>query len=66
MDLLRAVIVGADGTPYHDGLFFFDVYFTLSYPNMPPVCESDHDSVVCSSFCDLSHGLDGYNLFCSL
>nr|AGO67241.1 ubiquitin-conjugating enzyme [Silene vulgaris] len=28
MDLLRAVIVGADGTPYHDGLFFFDVNFT--------------------------------------
>ncbi|KAK7837519.1 putative ubiquitin-conjugating enzyme e2 23 [Quercus suber] len=24
MDLLRAVIVGAAGTPYHDGLFFFD------------------------------------------
>ncbi|KAF8409243.1 hypothetical protein HHK36_005317 [Tetracentron sinense] len=28
MDLLRAVIVGAAGTPYHDGLFFFDqVYY---------------------------------------
>lgn len=37
MDLLRAVIVGADGTPYHDGLFFFDVYFSPSYPNMPPL-----------------------------
>uniref|UniRef100_A0A7C8Z0J4 E2 ubiquitin-conjugating enzyme n=1 Tax=Opuntia streptacantha TaxID=393608 RepID=A0A7C8Z0J4_OPUST len=37
MDLLRAVIVGADGTPYHDGLFFFDVYFTPSYPNTPPI-----------------------------
>ena len=49
MDLLRAVIVGADGTPYHDGLFFFDVYFTPSYPNTPPVCESDHESV-CSFF----------------
>ncbi|KAL2900486.1 putative ubiquitin-conjugating enzyme E2 25, partial [Bienertia sinuspersici] len=24
IDLLRAVIKGADGTPYHDGLFFFD------------------------------------------
>jgi len=21
---LRAVIIGADGTPYHGGLFFFD------------------------------------------
>ncbi|XP_074319372.1 putative ubiquitin-conjugating enzyme E2 26 isoform X2 [Silene latifolia] len=36
MDLLRAVIVGADGTPYHDGLFFFDVNFTHAYPKSPP------------------------------
>ncbi|GMN44855.1 hypothetical protein TIFTF001_014051 [Ficus carica] len=36
MDLLRAVIVGAEGTPYHDGLFFFDVFFPSGYPNVPP------------------------------
>ncbi|KAE8125819.1 hypothetical protein FH972_020590 [Carpinus fangiana] len=36
MDLLRAVIIGAEGTPYHDGLFFFDVSFPSSYPNVPP------------------------------
>ncbi|KAB2615887.1 ubiquitin-conjugating enzyme E2 25 [Pyrus ussuriensis x Pyrus communis] len=36
MDLLRAVIVGAEGTPYHDGLFFFDVCFPCGYPNVPP------------------------------
>ncbi|KAK4484719.1 hypothetical protein RD792_007311 [Penstemon davidsonii] len=36
MDLLRAVMVGAEGTPYHDGLFFFDVYFPSTYPNVPP------------------------------
>ncbi|KAG8386319.1 hypothetical protein BUALT_Bualt03G0136600 [Buddleja alternifolia] len=36
IDLLRAVIVGAEGTPYHDGLFFFDVFFPSSYPNVPP------------------------------
>ncbi|XP_050371187.1 probable ubiquitin-conjugating enzyme E2 26 [Argentina anserina] len=36
MDLLRAVIVGAEGTPYHDGLFFFDVSFPSRYPNVPP------------------------------
>ncbi|GFP79685.1 putative ubiquitin-conjugating enzyme e2 38 [Phtheirospermum japonicum] len=36
MDLLRAVIVGAEGTPYHDGLFFFDICFPASYPNSPP------------------------------
>lgn len=40
MDLLRAVIKGAEGTPYHDGLFFFDVYFPKSYPHDPPVCLS--------------------------
>ncbi|KAJ0264140.1 ubiquitin-conjugating enzyme E2 25 [Hirschfeldia incana] len=37
MDLLRAVIVGADGTPYHDGLFFFDIFFPDAYPSVPPV-----------------------------
>ncbi|KAF8413877.1 hypothetical protein HHK36_001871 [Tetracentron sinense] len=36
MDLLRAVIVGAAGTPYHDGIFFFDVFFPFDYPNVPP------------------------------
>jgi len=38
MDLLRAVIIGAEGTPYHDGLFFFDVLFPCGYPSVPPVC----------------------------
>ncbi|KAJ4844331.1 hypothetical protein Tsubulata_030444 [Turnera subulata] len=37
MDLLRAVIVGADGTPYHNGLFFFDIFFPAGYPNVPPL-----------------------------
>ncbi|KAL5736325.1 hypothetical protein ACOSQ2_031113 [Xanthoceras sorbifolium] len=37
MDLLRAVIIGAEGTPYHDGLFFFDVFFPGGYPNVPPL-----------------------------
>ncbi|XP_028793070.1 probable ubiquitin-conjugating enzyme E2 26 isoform X3 [Neltuma alba] len=36
MDLLRAVMIGAEGTPYHDGLFFFDVFFPNGYPNVPP------------------------------
>ena len=36
-DLLRAAIVGAPGTPYHDGLFFFDVYFPSDYPTRPPL-----------------------------
>ncbi|KAG5020431.1 hypothetical protein JHK87_016286 [Glycine soja] len=36
IDLLRAVIIAAEGTPYHDGLFFFDVYFPSGYPHVPP------------------------------
>ncbi|CAK9153967.1 unnamed protein product [Ilex paraguariensis] len=36
MDLLRAVIVGAYGTPYQDGLFFFDFRHPPEYPDVPP------------------------------
>ncbi|XP_058101034.1 uncharacterized protein LOC131245524 isoform X2 [Magnolia sinica] len=36
LDLLRAVIIGAAGTPYHDGLFFFDIFFPPTYPSHPP------------------------------
>ncbi|KAJ4896720.1 putative ubiquitin-conjugating enzyme E2 26 [Raphanus sativus] len=36
IDLMRAVIIGAEGTPYHDGLFFFDIYFPDTYPSVPP------------------------------
>lgn len=37
MDLIRAAIVGAPGTPYHDNLFFFDIYLPPGYPNEPPL-----------------------------
>ncbi|KAL6847436.1 hypothetical protein ACP4OV_023289 [Aristida adscensionis] len=37
MDLLRAVMVGAAGTPYQDGLFFFDLQLPPSYPAAPPL-----------------------------
>ncbi|XWS67724.1 hypothetical protein CRYUN_Cryun04dG0030000 [Craigia yunnanensis] len=36
MDLLRAGIVGAYGTPYQDGLFFFDFHLPPEYPDVPP------------------------------
>ncbi|OMO58486.1 Ubiquitin-conjugating enzyme, E2 [Corchorus olitorius] len=36
VDLMRAAIVGPQGTPYHDGLFFFDISFPNDYPNTPP------------------------------
>ncbi|GAA0162498.1 ubiquitin-protein ligase [Lithospermum erythrorhizon] len=37
MDLMRAVIVGPQGTPYHDGLFVFDIFFPTNYPDGPPM-----------------------------
>ncbi|KAF8409268.1 hypothetical protein HHK36_005342 [Tetracentron sinense] len=37
IDLLRAAIVGAPGTPYHDGLFFFDFFLPPEYPHEPPL-----------------------------
>ncbi|CAI9280054.1 unnamed protein product [Lactuca saligna] len=37
MDLLRAVMIGPAGTPYHDGLFVFDVHFPPNYPDIPPM-----------------------------
>ncbi|GMJ05531.1 hypothetical protein HRI_004222300 [Hibiscus trionum] len=37
MGLLRAVIMGPSGTPYHDGLFVFDCFFPPKYPNVPPL-----------------------------
>lgn len=36
VDLMRAVIIGAAGTPYHNGLFFFDIIFGSNYPQSPP------------------------------
>ncbi|XP_065879333.1 probable ubiquitin-conjugating enzyme E2 24 [Euphorbia lathyris] len=37
IDLLQAAIIGAPGTPYHDGLFFFDIYLPSEYPHVPPL-----------------------------
>ncbi|TVU48868.1 hypothetical protein EJB05_00149, partial [Eragrostis curvula] len=38
MDLLREVMVGTSGTPYQDGLFFFDLQLSpSSYPDSPPL-----------------------------
>ncbi|KDP24125.1 hypothetical protein JCGZ_25782 [Jatropha curcas] len=37
MELLRAVIVGPAGTPYHDGVFVFDCLFPSTYPKTPPM-----------------------------
>ncbi|CAL9040314.1 unnamed protein product [Musa banksii] len=34
-ELMRAAILGSPGTPYHDGLFFFDIFFPSDYPQEP-------------------------------
>ncbi|GMI72110.1 hypothetical protein HRI_000880300 [Hibiscus trionum] len=36
IDLLRAAVIGARNTPYHNGVFFFDIKFPPDYPNSPP------------------------------
>jgi len=36
MDLLRAILIGPEGTPYHDNLFVFDFHFGAQYPAEPP------------------------------
>lgn len=37
MDLMRAVILGPHGTPYQDGLFFYDIHLPPKYPSEPPL-----------------------------
>nr|XP_043623517.1 probable ubiquitin-conjugating enzyme E2 24 [Erigeron canadensis]XP_043623518.1 probable ubiquitin-conjugating enzyme E2 24 [Erigeron canadensis] len=37
MDLLQSVIIGAPGTPYHDCLFFFEIFLPQEYPHEPPM-----------------------------
>ena len=39
MDLLRAAVAGAAGTPYHDQLFFFDIQLPPDYPGAPPLVQ---------------------------
>ncbi|XP_039067674.1 putative ubiquitin-conjugating enzyme E2 38 [Hibiscus syriacus] len=36
IDLLRAAIIGARNTPYHNGIFVFDLKFPHDYPRYPP------------------------------
>lgn len=36
MELLRACLVGPEGTPYSDALFFFDLHLPPTYPQIPP------------------------------
>lgn len=36
MDYMKAMIMGADGTPYANGAFLYDIYFDDTYPRNPP------------------------------
>jgi Ubiquitin-conjugating enzyme len=37
MDLCRAVITGPVDTPYAFGIFVFDIYYPMNYPQIPPL-----------------------------
>ncbi|KAL8268389.1 hypothetical protein R6Q59_002187 [Mikania micrantha] len=45
VNLLRAAIIGPQGTPYHDGLFFFDICFTSNYPKDSPLVHYCYDGL---------------------
>ena len=36
VDVMKALIMGAAGTPYAHGAFEFDIFFEDNYPNGPP------------------------------
>jgi len=36
VDAMKALVMGAAGTPYGHGAFEYDIYFDDSYPNSPP------------------------------
>ena len=38
LDVMKALIAGAEGTPYANGLFEYDVYLPSDYPAAPPKC----------------------------
>lgn len=37
MDISKAIITGAESTPYSLGLFVFDLFFPATYPSVPPL-----------------------------
>jgi ubiquitin-conjugating enzyme E2 O len=36
IDLMRVIIVGSPGTPYHYGIFCFDIFIPATFPSVPP------------------------------
>jgi len=39
LDVVRFLIIGAEGTPYQNGCFFFDMHIPQGYPAGPPKCK---------------------------
>lgn len=37
IDVMKALIIGPQGTPYQNGCFVFDIYLPSQYPSVPPV-----------------------------
>jgi hypothetical protein len=54
-DVLRALIIGPEGTPYQDGCFVFDIYLPADYPARPPM--------VRWAIFSTSYGLTYHNLY---
>ncbi|KAI3914731.1 hypothetical protein MKW98_001967 [Papaver atlanticum] len=46
-DVARVAIIGGAGTPYRDGLFFFDVILPLNYPSVPPEVRCYYEFTLC-------------------
>ena len=36
IDLIKACLVGPEGSPYHLGLFFLDIFLPSEYNHLPP------------------------------
>eukprot|EP00045_Choanoeca_perplexa_P006803 m.58819 g.58819 ORF g.58819 m.58819 type:complete len:706 (+) comp13795_c0_seq1:83-2200(+) len=36
-DVIKAMIIGPEDTPYANGCFLFDIFLPLEYPHMPPL-----------------------------
>ena len=39
VDVMKIVIIGPQGTPYENGMFEFDMFLPLDYPNVPPMVQ---------------------------
>lgn len=38
-DVIKALIIGPEGTPYANGCFTFDIFLPATYPNSPPLVQ---------------------------